>query len=192
MFNRNGRKATQQRRLAFIAGTAFAVSAIAISATAEAPARADERVPQPAFEQAFAPFELTDAEAQPSADAIAAAEARFAEAPVEEAAPEPEQFGDASPIGSGRASYYGAGFAGRPTANGERFNPAGLTAAHRTLPFGTRVKVTNASNGRSVVVRINDRGPFHGGRVIDLSQEAARQIGLIQQGSGLVQLATVS
>jgi rare lipoprotein A len=89
------------------------------------------------------------------------------------------------------ASYYGAGFAGRATASGERFNPAALTAAHRTLPFGTLIKVTNPRNGRSVVVRVNDRGPFHGGRVIDLSQEAARQIGLVQEGRGVVQLATL-
>ncbi len=108
----------------------------------------------------------------------------MAEAPVEAS--------DSRAIGSGMASYYGAGFAGRPTASGERFNPSALTAAHRTLPFGTRLKVTNPHNGRSVVVRVNDRGPFSRGRVIDLSQEAARQIGLIQQGHGVVQLAALT
>lgn len=92
-------------------------------------------------------------------------------------------------IGTGEASYYGRKFAGNRTANGERFDPGRLTAAHRTLPFGSKVKVTNPRNGRSVVVRINDRGPFHGNRVIDLSKEAARQIGLIQRGSGKVRLA---
>ena len=76
------------------------------------------------------------------------------------------------------ASWYGPGFHGRRTANGETFNTHALTAAHRTLPFGTRVKVTNVGNGRSVVVRINDRGPFVHGRVIDLSQAAARVIGM--------------
>lgn len=76
---------------------------------------------------------------------------------------------------SGRASWYGSG---HRTASGERFNPNGLTAAHRSLPFGTRVRVTNRSNGRSVVVRINDRGPFVGGRVIDLARGSARAIGL--------------
>lgn len=76
------------------------------------------------------------------------------------------------------ASYYGNEFAGRPTASGEKFNPSGMTAAHRTLPLGTRVEVTHAHNGRSVVVRINDRGPFIKGRSIDLSAAAARAIGL--------------
>jgi rare lipoprotein A len=78
----------------------------------------------------------------------------------------------------GMASWYGPGFHGRQTANGERFNQHSLTAAHRSLPFGTKVRVTNANNGRSVVVRINDRGPFVGGRSIDLSAAAARAIGM--------------
>lgn len=75
----------------------------------------------------------------------------------------------------GVASWYGSG---RKTANGEPFNPNGLTAAHRTLPFGTMVRVTNHRNGRSVTVRINDRGPFIGGRSIDLARGAARAIGM--------------
>ena len=99
---------------------------------------------------------------------------------------ESDDEGDA--IAGGVASYYGREFAGRRTANGERFNPAEYTAAHRTLPFGSRVRVTNAS-GKSVVVRINDRGPFHGGRVIDLSQAAAADLGLVRAGSGRVELA---
>ncbi|MBE9200628.1 MULTISPECIES: septal ring lytic transglycosylase RlpA family protein [unclassified Nodularia (in: cyanobacteria)] len=82
----------------------------------------------------------------------------------------------------GLASFYGRGFAGRPTATGERFNPEGMTAAHRSLPFGTRVRVTNTRNGRSVVVRINDRGPFIRGRVIDVSTGAARNLGMINSG----------
>lgn len=93
-------------------------------------------------------------------------------------------------IGSGVASYYGPGFHGRRTANGERFNQWDMTAAHRTLPFGTRVRVVNPRNGRSVVVRINDRGPFHGGRVIDLSTGAARAIGM--GGTGRVVLERVT
>src|SRR5262245_37596993 len=75
------------------------------------------------------------------------------------------------------ASYYGKELAGRRTASGERFNPSAMTAAHRTLPFGTRVRVTNTNNGRSVIVRINDRGPFVKGRSIDLSS-GARAIGM--------------
>ena len=82
----------------------------------------------------------------------------------------------------GMASWYGSGFHGRRTASGETFNSSGLTAAHRYLPFGTKVRVTNLRNGRSVVVRINDRGPFSGGRVIDLSRGAAAIIGVFQSG----------
>ncbi|NDV87523.1 septal ring lytic transglycosylase RlpA family protein [Aurantimonas aggregata] len=89
---------------------------------------------------------------------------------------------------SGAASYYGKRFHGRTTANGERFNMNSMTAAHRTLPFGTKVKVTNRNNGKSVVVRINDRGPFHGNRIIDLSQGAASQIGMISSGVANVSL----
>ena len=89
---------------------------------------------------------------------------------------------------SGPASYYGKRFHGRTTANGERFNMNSMTAAHRTLPFGTKVKVTNRNNGKSVVVRINDRGPFHGKRIIDLSQGAASQIGMIRSGVANVSL----
>jgi rare lipoprotein A len=85
----------------------------------------------------------------------------------------------------GLASWYGPGFHGRRTASGEKFNANGLTAAHRTLPFGTRVKVTNERSGRSVVVRINDRGPFVRGRVIDLSKASAQSIGL----SGVAKVA---
>ncbi|WP_157014309.1 septal ring lytic transglycosylase RlpA family protein [Mesorhizobium xinjiangense] len=79
----------------------------------------------------------------------------------------------------GRASWYALT---SKTASGERMNPAAMTAAHRTLPFGSQVKVTNKGNGRSVVVRINDRGPFIRGRVIDLSKAAARKLGFIRAG----------
>lgn len=88
----------------------------------------------------------------------------------------------------GTASYYGPGFHGRRTANGERFDMNGLTAAHRSLPFGTRLKVTNEKNGRSVVVRINDRGPFVGNRIIDLSRGAAARLGMVNDGLARVRL----
>ena len=78
----------------------------------------------------------------------------------------------------GLASWYGPGFNGHRTANGERFNTGAFTAAHRYFPFGTRVRVTNRRTGRSVIVRINDRGPFAAGRVIDLSYAASRAIGM--------------
>ena len=86
---------------------------------------------------------------------------------------------EAGPLGRGKASWYGPGFQGRLTANGERFNTNALTAAHKTLPFGTKVKVTHAKTGKSVVVRINDRGPYAHGRVIDLSKASARAIGIL-------------
>ena len=99
---------------------------------------------------------------------------------------------DGTDMAGGMASYYGRNFDGRRTASGERFDMDDLTAAHRTLPFGSRVRVTNAGNGRSVVVRINDRGPFHGNRVIDVSHAAAQQLGLIGPGRGRVELTLLS
>jgi rare lipoprotein A len=86
----------------------------------------------------------------------------------------------------GIASYYGPGFHGRRTASGERFDSQALTAAHRSLPFGTRLKVTNQSNGRSVVIRINDDGPHIPGRIIDLSAGAFARIA--STGSGLAKV----
>ena len=112
------------------------------------------------------------------------------EAIAPEALPDPGEATAASrDIGGGEASYYGDELAGNPTASGETFDPAKLTAAHRTLPLGSRVRVTNPANGESVVVRINDRGPFHGNRVIDLSFAAAREIGLLSSGVGRVRMA---
>lgn len=89
---------------------------------------------------------------------------------------------------SGIASYYANGLKGHRTASGERYDPQALTAAHRTLPFGCRVRVTNLDNGRSVVVRINDRGPHVEKRVIDLSYAAARELRFIDQGTTRVRL----
>lgn len=88
----------------------------------------------------------------------------------------------------GTASYYGKAHHGKKTASGERFNQNALTAAHRTLAFGTRVKVTNLDNGRSVVVRINDRGPFGRGRIIDVSKAAAEQLNMLRSGTARVRL----
>lgn len=94
----------------------------------------------------------------------------------------------AAPFELGMASFFATEMAGRRTANGETCDPATLTAAHRTLPFGTKLRVTNPANGKSVIVRINDRGPFARGRVIDLSKAAAAEIGLVQRGHGQVEL----
>ena len=92
----------------------------------------------------------------------------------------------------GVASHYGAEFSGRRTASGSKFDPNALTAAHRTLPFGTRVRVSNVRTGASVLVRITDRGPWIKGRIIDLSHAAARSIGLSGLGQVVVERAEPS
>lgn len=89
---------------------------------------------------------------------------------------------------TGVASWYGKSHHGRTTANGEKFDMEALTAAHRTLPFGTIVKVTNLTNDRSVTVRINDRGPYAAGRIIDLSARAARDLGIAEDGVARVRI----
>ena len=91
-------------------------------------------------------------------------------------------------IGQGEASYYGFELAGNRTASGERFNPHAMTAAHRSLPLGTKLRVTNLADGRSVIVRINDRGPFVRHRIIDVSLGAAREIGMQRAGKAQVKL----
>jgi rare lipoprotein A len=88
----------------------------------------------------------------------------------------------------GTASWYGAAFHGRRTASGERFDRHALTAASRSLPFGSRVRVTNLTNGRMVIVRVNDRGPVARGRVLDVSYGAARELGMIERGSARVRI----
>ncbi|NWA23364.1 septal ring lytic transglycosylase RlpA family protein [Pseudomonas gingeri] len=92
---------------------------------------------------------------------------------------------------TGMASYYGAQHQGKRTASGEPFDPHAMTAAHRQLPFGTRVKVTNLANDKSVIVRINDRGPHTRGRLIDLSREAAAQLGMLQNGTARVRIQSL-
>lgn len=95
-------------------------------------------------------------------------------------------------LGTGVASFYGKRFHGRPTASGERFDMNAMTAAHRTLPFGTHVRVTNPRNGRSVTVRINDRGPFSRGRTIDVSRRAAHELGFVGHGHAEVELEVIA
>ena len=118
------------------------------------------------------------------AASASAQEVEIADNPIAEIVQETE-------IGGGMASYYGNELSGNRTANGERFDPTQLTAAHRTLPFGSMVRVTNISTGDSVVVRINDRGPFAHGRVIDISHAAAREIGMHRSGTARVALALI-
>jgi rare lipoprotein A len=99
---------------------------------------------------------------------------------------------DRRPSGVVLASWYGPGFNGRRTANGETFNQNELSAASKTLPLGSRVRVTNPANGRSVVVRINDRGPYVGRRQLDLSRRAAQQLGMVRRGTARVRVAVLS
>lgn len=124
-----------------------------------------------------------------------AAEPEVQPEPTPEAEPEPspeptveESQERGSFIAEGNASFYGARFHGRKTASGAIFNKHAMTAAHRNLPFGTRVRVTHVHNGRSVVVTINDRGPFVKSRIIDVSRAAAEQLGMVQQGVARVRL----
>jgi rare lipoprotein A (peptidoglycan hydrolase) len=136
---------------------------------------------------AYTVFESTDTET------VALGTGRAGVEDPAEAPPAPEDVPPASEapgqnLGEGSASFYGEELAGNPTASGERFDPQKLTAAHRTLPLGSRVRVTNLRNGESVIVRINDRGPFHGNRIIDISKEAARRIGMLQRGTARVRI----
>ncbi|MXO83917.1 septal ring lytic transglycosylase RlpA family protein [Altererythrobacter aestiaquae] len=136
------------------------------------------------FAESFETFEELPDMPEPQGDVVDITEI---EPPIEvEIVPETQS------LGTGVASYYGKRFHGRRTANGERFNMNAMTAAHKTLPFGTKVRVTNPRNGKSVVVRINDRGPFIRGRTIDLSRAAAKKVGIVQRGHGTVELAKVT
>lgn len=96
------------------------------------------------------------------------------------------------PVHEGEASWYGPGFGGRKTASGDIFDEAKLTAAHKTLPLGSRAKVTNLTTGKTVEVEINDRGPFIPGRIIDLSHAAARQLGIVDRGTARVRVEILS
>jgi rare lipoprotein A len=89
---------------------------------------------------------------------------------------------------SGVGSYYGPKFHGKKTASGEKFNQNAMTAAHKTLAFGSKLRVTNIANGRSVIVRVNDRGPFIRGRIVDVSTIAARQLGMVGRGVARVRI----
>ncbi len=150
---------------------------IAAAAMMSAPASAQDS--DGAFMEAFDLFEELPAAPDPETDPASKAVDLDSFEPPEE---------QTSIHSAGRASYYGRRFAGRKTANGERFNPRAMTAAHRTLPFGTKVRVRHARTGKSVVVRINDRGPFAKRRIIDLSRAAAERLGMVQSGHARVEL----
>lgn len=103
--------------------------------------------------------------------------------------------GESVPVGTkirGIASFYGSEFEGKMTANGEIFSQSDMTAAHRTLPFGTILKVKNLKNNKTVTVRVNDRGPFKDDRILDLSKAAAEQLGIIRDGTAQVEITVMS
>ena len=157
----------------------FALAAIIASpATAATPA---ERVSEAHFAATFTAHSALPQTAAPAAGAV---DLDTFDPPIEEAPV-------ARAIGSGTASYYGAKFQGRRTASGEKFDMHAMTAAHRTLPFGTKVRVINTRNGESVVVRINDRGPFVRGLIIDLSKAAFERIASTRAGVIRVRLEQV-
>ncbi|WAT18005.1 septal ring lytic transglycosylase RlpA family protein [Aurantiacibacter sp. MUD11] len=163
-------------------GQAQEEQAAAAATLTEQPAEGEQAIFEPSaaaqFEEAFAAFD-EPVEPELPDHAVDITE-------IEPAEPE------VTPLGTGVASYYGRRFHGRRTANGESFDMHQLTAAHRTLPFGSLVRVTNPRNGLSVVVRINDRGPFVRGRTIDLSRAAAEEIGIVNRGHGTVELALLN
>lgn len=166
-------KAQRLARIGFALATAAMLVAPASSAIAESK---------------LAPAKAPTAAEAPAPAAIIAAPA--ATAPVAALPQSLEQ--DFEAIKGGTASFYGHSLRGARTASGERFNPDDLTAAHPSLPFGTKLRVTNALTGDSVMVRVNDRGPFHSNRVIDLSEAAAKEIGIARMGSGKVELAVLT
>ncbi|NNC59898.1 MAG: septal ring lytic transglycosylase RlpA family protein [Erythrobacter sp.] len=162
------------------------VMAAALPAQASTPSMLDGDITEAEFEQSFERFEALPAAPSPGHGVV---DLESFDPPLE---PELDEHDTVRSLGVGVASYYGKRFHGRPTASGERFNMRAMTAAHKTLPFGTKVRVINPRNGREVVVRINDRGPYSGGRAIDLSRAAAEEIGLINAGHGRVELEVVS
>lgn len=185
----HGRGLFVRQAASIAAALALPAAGLAFAASAEQPAWAEEFNPAGQFDTSFT-------QVAPQSDPALSPAALLEQAGPADSEPLIEEPPAEEPLleelGSGGASYYGRAFAGKPTASGEPFNPSHLTAAHRSLPFGSKVKVTNHRNGKSVVVRINDRGPFGHGRVIDLSREAAERIGLIQQGHGTVKLALLA
>jgi rare lipoprotein A len=178
------------RRPGALRGLAFA-AALMLPASASGPAFADTGRDE--FAATFAPLNVAAAAFVPSAGMVDVTRIDPADEPAatDIGAATGIEDGVGHTIPGGIASYYGNELAGHRTASGERFNPGLLTAAHRTLPLGSHVRVTNPANGKSVVVRINDRGPFARGRVLDLSKSAAAEIGLVARGSGRVELAVL-
>jgi rare lipoprotein A len=174
---------------------------LGLSACGTAPPQAaDERPAEPAPSRGGAYYKDDGPDASPPADLDRIPDAEPRPEPLHRFANRPYNvFGQdyvpataLAPLRErGRASWYGRRFHGKPTASGERYDMYAMTAAHPTLPIPSYVRVTKVGNGRSVVVRINDRGPFHKGRIIDLSYTAAHRLGYVNAGSAMVELETI-
>lgn len=167
----------------------LALSALALVALPATAGHAE----QPAAATVAAAFaDLGPARTEPFAEASAVDVTEVAATPpaaaADPAADAPLSAQVATMLDTGMASYYGRELAGNRTASGEAFDPTDLTAAHRTLPFGTRLRVTNQRTGQSVIVRVNDRGPYARGRVLDISHAAAEQIGMVRTGHAPVSI----
>lgn len=183
-------------RLFALKGFVAAVFAVAVSVSAAGPARATESASDPITERdktvapsataAPVPSRSVTTKFLPTGTTVELA--TVAPIPDRNKAPGAQAEERVIREMTGVASWYGPGFHGRRTANGERFNQNELTAAHKTLPFNTRVRVTSMATNRSVIVTINDRGPYVRGRAIDLSAAAARSIGLETRGVGRVKI----
>lgn len=166
----------ERRTIAIIVGAVAAVATVpALAGTVDRAEDQAVRVAQGSDPSAGEPVVAAGTEI------TAAAPARPAPAPAPEAQGE-RVAEEPAPTISGWASWYGPGFAGRTTASGEVYDPSEMVAAHKSLPFGTRIRVTNQRNGRSAVLRIVDRGPYVGGRILDVSSAAADVLGM--KGSG--------
>jgi rare lipoprotein A (peptidoglycan hydrolase) len=149
-------------------------------------------VPSPIYRSGAVPAVRPPAGKASSGSRSTAREAPSVVQPPQNAHPvDPQNISTDKAYQVGTASYYGKKFHGRKTANGEVFNMYKLTAAHRVLPLGTIAKVTNLANGRWVVVKVNDRGPFIEGRILDLSFAAALEIEMVQQGTAKVMIEIV-
>jgi rare lipoprotein A len=160
-------RADTARRVALHALAAASIVALVLVGCAQ----------QPAMQEPASPSAAPPSAAPPSAAPPPVAPPAASPAASTQPAREPD-----APAMRGRISHYGEAFAGKPTASGELFDPEKLTMAHRTLPFGTRVRVTNLENQRSVEVVVNDRGPAIAGRIADLSLGAARRLGMVADG----------
>ena len=184
MWTRNRNDGPKARSIAPRSLQVLTLAALAgLAPIAASSAAASDTPPSAAVEVSAASAMIELVPVQPADDVSAAS----APSMIDNAPSAPQE----TVVGRGSASYYASKFDGRRTASGERFDSAGMTAAHRSLPFGTLVRVTNVATGKSVVVRINDRGPFTAGRMIDVSRAAADELGLVARGHGTVELAVI-